>query len=197
MNFKSKFIHFYSRKYNLKRHFQFFRPQIAKFLGPTWGPPGSCRPQMSPMLAPCTLLSGTSMCKGCFTVGLFACQAAVPRWANTRGTYAPLMSAIHLIRALIIATSFHANGSSRRTENLLPSKRFQELQMPLIQRPERMTDIRSVILIFIYYFKVFGQLTVVWANHLLFQHTEVYWRIYMSLDWVIISSDIGPLSLRY
>ena len=32
--------------------------QIAKFTGPTWGPPGSCRPQMGPMLAPLTLLSG-------------------------------------------------------------------------------------------------------------------------------------------
>ena len=25
--------------------------QIAKFMGPIWGPPGSCRPQMGPMLA--------------------------------------------------------------------------------------------------------------------------------------------------
>ena len=32
--------------------------QIAKFMGPTWGPPGSFRPQMGPMLAPQTLLSG-------------------------------------------------------------------------------------------------------------------------------------------
>ena len=31
-------------------------PQIARFIGPTWGPPGSFRPQMGPMLAP-TLLS--------------------------------------------------------------------------------------------------------------------------------------------
>ena len=31
---------------------------IAKFMGPTWGPPGSCWPQMGPMLAPWTLLSG-------------------------------------------------------------------------------------------------------------------------------------------
>ena len=30
--------------------------QIAKFMGPTWGPPGTCRPQMGPMLAPRTLL---------------------------------------------------------------------------------------------------------------------------------------------
>ena len=32
--------------------------QIARFMGPTWGPPGSCRPQLGPMLAPWTLLSG-------------------------------------------------------------------------------------------------------------------------------------------
>ena len=32
--------------------------QIAKFMGPTWGPPGSCRSQMGPMLTPWTLLSG-------------------------------------------------------------------------------------------------------------------------------------------
>ena len=31
--------------------------QIAKFMGPAWGPPGSCRPQMGPMLAPWILLS--------------------------------------------------------------------------------------------------------------------------------------------
>ena len=32
--------------------------QIAMFMRPTWGPPGSCWPQMGPMLAPWTLLSG-------------------------------------------------------------------------------------------------------------------------------------------
>ena len=41
--------------------FQFsLSTQIAKFMGPTWGPPGSCRPQMSPMLAPWTLLGKPS-----------------------------------------------------------------------------------------------------------------------------------------
>ena len=34
------------------------KTQIAKFMGPTWGLPGSCRPQMGPMWAPWTLLSG-------------------------------------------------------------------------------------------------------------------------------------------
>ena len=33
--------------------------QIAKYMGPTWGPPGSFRPQVGPMLAPWTLLSGS------------------------------------------------------------------------------------------------------------------------------------------
>ena len=30
--------------------------QIEKYMGPTWGPPGPCRPQMGPMLALWTLL---------------------------------------------------------------------------------------------------------------------------------------------
>ena len=38
--------------------------QIAKFMGPIWGRPVSCRPQMGPMLAPWTLLSG-SYCISC------------------------------------------------------------------------------------------------------------------------------------
>ena len=32
--------------------------QRARFTWPTWGPPGPCRPQLGPMLAPWTLLSG-------------------------------------------------------------------------------------------------------------------------------------------
>ena len=39
-----------------------FKPsQIAKFMRPTWGPPGSYRAQVSPMLAPWTTLSGLSL----------------------------------------------------------------------------------------------------------------------------------------
>ena len=32
--------------------------QIARFVWPTWGPPGSCRPQVGPMLTSWILLSG-------------------------------------------------------------------------------------------------------------------------------------------
>ena len=34
-------------------------PQIARFMGPTWGPSGADRTQVGPMLAPWILLSGT------------------------------------------------------------------------------------------------------------------------------------------
>ena len=37
--------------------------QIARFMGPTWGPPGPCRPQMGPRLARWTLLSGYNLRK--------------------------------------------------------------------------------------------------------------------------------------
>ena len=37
---------------------KFVRSQIARFMGLTCGPLESCRPQMGPMLAPWTLLSG-------------------------------------------------------------------------------------------------------------------------------------------
>ena len=32
--------------------------QITQFMGPTWSPPGSCRPQTGPMLTPWTFLPG-------------------------------------------------------------------------------------------------------------------------------------------
>ena len=34
---------------------------LARFMGPTWGPSGASRTQVSPMLAPWTLLSGICM----------------------------------------------------------------------------------------------------------------------------------------
>ena len=47
--------------------------QIAKVMGPTWGPPGSCRPQMGPMLAPWTLLSGWCWWKWRMVAALVIC----------------------------------------------------------------------------------------------------------------------------
>ena len=37
---------------------RYWPPQIARLMGPTWGLPGSWRPQMDPMLTPWALLSG-------------------------------------------------------------------------------------------------------------------------------------------
>ena len=44
--------------HNTLYHLGIIRSQIAKLMGPIWGASGSCRPQMGPMLAPWTLLSG-------------------------------------------------------------------------------------------------------------------------------------------
>ena len=43
----------YSTSMALREH-----TQIARFMGPTWGPPGADRTQVGPMLAPWSLLSG-------------------------------------------------------------------------------------------------------------------------------------------
>ena len=45
----------YSNAYTILKNKAY---QTAKFMGPIWGPPGSCRPQMGPLLAPWTLLPG-------------------------------------------------------------------------------------------------------------------------------------------
>ena len=50
-------------------------------MGPTWGPPGSCRPQMGPMLAPWTLLSGVSYHGICWQVSSFHGQARHQQWS--------------------------------------------------------------------------------------------------------------------
>ena len=50
--------YFYTHEKRFHKKYIF---QIAKFMRPTWGPPGSCRPQMGPVLAPRTLLSGCFM----------------------------------------------------------------------------------------------------------------------------------------
>ena len=44
--------------YAINNHVLEKQTQIARFMGPTWGPLGSCRPQLGPMLAPWALLSG-------------------------------------------------------------------------------------------------------------------------------------------
>ena len=67
--------------------------QIAKFMGLTWDPSGSCRPQMGPMLAPWALLSGKfwqpsrhswqfNISAGSRTVHVVYCQVSVSLWCG-------------------------------------------------------------------------------------------------------------------
>ena len=55
--------------------------QIAEFMGPTCGPPGSCRPQMGPMLASWTLLSGKFL-RLWFTIGELVNCLSFSEWSN-------------------------------------------------------------------------------------------------------------------
>ena len=47
-------------------------------MGPTWGPPGSCRPQMGPMMAPWSLLSGYSPCHDMYWEPLWSADVPQP-----------------------------------------------------------------------------------------------------------------------
>ena len=61
-------IHIYTRIDN---------SQKTRFMGPTWDPPGSCQPQMGPMLAPWTLLSWNTY--NCCVLCYFVLQILVER----------------------------------------------------------------------------------------------------------------------
>ena len=52
-------VNMYHRNCSLCLRWYCIIPQIAKFMGPTWGPSRSCWPQMGLMLAPWSMLSGT------------------------------------------------------------------------------------------------------------------------------------------
>ena len=52
--------------------------QIERFMGPTWGPPGFCRPQMGPLLAPWTLLLWDKSEWKCFKHGSFRSLQPIP-----------------------------------------------------------------------------------------------------------------------
>ena len=63
--------------------------QIAKFMGPTWGPSGSCWPQMGPMLASWTLLSGDS-CEHMLHIDQYEyglTQGVYPQWLPSCGAF--------------------------------------------------------------------------------------------------------------
>ena len=53
--------------------------QIAKSMGPTWGPPGSCRRRTGPMLAPWTLLLGL-LVKCYAKQHMLTWASAIPLW---------------------------------------------------------------------------------------------------------------------
>ena len=74
--------------------------QIAKFMGPTWGPPGSCRPQMGPMLASWTLL---------LYVAVSICHSYSAQWSQ------PNRSSKSISFATISSTTQHIEAREQMT----------------------------------------------------------------------------------
>ena len=77
--------------------------QIARIVGPTWDPPGSCRPQMGPMLAPWILLSGMFYYSHCFVT---KSQSAS---AGKGGYTSPPRPMDHFYNLLVKLTFSHEN----------------------------------------------------------------------------------------
>ena len=77
--------------------------QIARFMGPTWGPPGSCRPQVSPMLAPWTLRSGSIL-------SVLAAVGSV--WAPVAEILLSTTSILVYAHALFCSITSTINGST-------------------------------------------------------------------------------------
>ena len=77
---KAKSKHTSTPKYvkQIARMF-FIITQIASFTLPTWDPPGSCRPQVGPMLVPWTLLSG----KKCVNYAFFTFFTLLTKYKMT------------------------------------------------------------------------------------------------------------------
>ena len=101
--------------------------QIARFMGPTWGPPGSCRPQMGPMLAPWTLLSGNVLGPGLPIKVHVKIHVSYQEWKTGRIRPSPMYSIIYcnklayLIKALqwrnisVMMCEITANATVRST----------------------------------------------------------------------------------
>ena len=87
---------------------------IARFMGPTWGPPGTNRTQVGPMLAPWSLLSRHSSMHSRWWE---LCERYIPRqtawpWANEKINFPGIL--IHIqedsSKAVLLALSCH-NGN--------------------------------------------------------------------------------------
>ena len=80
------------------------------FMGPTWGPPGSCRPQVGPMLAPLGLLSGIpndTLYLSHWSFFKFEPGSRWPLFVSNLGHYHP-----------VLRVKFPCNGDSSTTQYL-------------------------------------------------------------------------------
>ena len=80
--------------------------QITKFMGAKWGPPGSCRLQMGPMVVPGTLLLGI------FLIEIFVPLRTHLYWFDSQAAKCELQYFFHITPRLIIKTILPRYGDS-------------------------------------------------------------------------------------
>ena len=89
--------------------------QITKFVGPKWGPPGPCRPQMGPILAPWTLLSE-------LFDRFLSVTEAMGALASLPGTHQQSITLHHQLRSLNYCTTCTHRHPSLQLEDYRKSK---------------------------------------------------------------------------
>ena len=129
---------------------------IARFMGPTWGPPGADRTQVGPMLAPWTLLSGVLITSNTVHIN------SSPPWQNGRHFAEDIFKCIFMNekccilikirRQAIIWPSadslMHICGTRERWVNSLVSERYgcyYKSDVTLRWMPRDLTDDQSTL----------------------------------------------------
>ena len=86
-------------------------------MGPTWDPPGSCRPQMGPMLAPWTLLSVEAPFE---VLNMLYHETWVQNPCETSymAAYAQLIPPVHA-NLMVLLVKQHTNGQIYRAASLV------------------------------------------------------------------------------
>ena len=111
-----------SERFSFRRLYSYMSPaQISRFMGPTWGPTGSCRPHMGPMLAPWTLLSGCS---------LVGNKAVLPNVVHTQN-YAHSLCLVAGYNELILFMNYHQTSNIRHNKSPNLDISCLILQLPL------------------------------------------------------------------
>ena len=135
----------------------------SKVTWPTWGPPESCRPQVGPMWAPWTLLSGWCYWLGS-SVAKMNCNVLMACWEISCINYVP----VHTCRQLSTITSLKLTQLSIYRLNELNFQRHPKLGAIINIKWQSMTTASGNITFLVLIFgSMWNSLPVVSNGHVL------------------------------